>query len=485
MAYLNGFGFEIYRLREAKVENEFLLYNIKTNAYNNYSGKRILEIIECELTLKKIDYQKFIIEELWNLQKEQTPDKKTLTINRKKRTEILQSWIEAESILIDNIGFRPIKDKVYIHNDKTYFNTYCMPDTLDKDNYKLPKPIKFSTLKTKCSNIYKLLSNLHGGCDIALQDTLYKIADKIQNPHEKAQDCIIFYPAEAAGKGIFYKHIIQPIFKDFSSKILMKKLDNDFNLYLRNDLILILEEGKRDLELIETLKEIVTESSMLINGKGTNQQEEEVYFLTFVFSNNMNPIDLGKRRGSYHICKSLGKSLEQSQKVGSELCKSIPNEIEDLLYYLHNLEVEHQKALAPFNTLAKTQVTDLNKTSVELFHDYIITFQNFEAAVFDSHRKRFGGNNIIDLQIIERNDLIYISKNTIKDCYNNFCLVEGFRSNLIKHNKDIVQLWDLMNIPTASHKRILLLDGNNKGRKLDHLELIDLNRHIKEKFEEE
>lgn len=473
MGYIQGFGFEIYRLREAKTDNEFLLYDINKKQFNTYNQKRVKEILLKELQSKNIDLVDFIKNKL-KIEGEIKPIK-TLNI-----------WLDQETILINDIIFYPINERIIEKEGKFYFNRFEVFDTFNKENYKLDKEMSFEEFKIKAPYHYKLFSNLHNFDDEAIQDTLLKIADKVQYPHEKAQDCLIFYPGEGAGKGILYKYVLHPIFNKYTSKILMKKLNNDFNAFLKESLILVLEEGKRDLELIETLKEMVTEGRLLINKKGTDQKEEDIYFLTIVFSNNMNPIDLGKRRGSYHLCKPLGKTIEKSQKIGKELCENLPNETEYLLQYLHNLEFKHQDALMPFNTIAKSQVTDLNKSPLELFYDLVCTFPNIQNVLINLKRRRFMSQDDFDLQIIEKkeeNNIIkYISKDMIKEAYNNFCHIEGFKSNLIRHNKDIVQLWALMEIPVESHRRLVIRDGVNAGRRLDHLRLKDINDNIIEKY---
>lgn len=473
MAYLDELGFKIYRLREARTEKEFLIYNIKKDLYNVYSQKRCVEILLRELQDIDFNIVKFAIDVLgWD-------GKKCIPY------KITAHLIQTELQLIDDVGFRPVKTKTYELENKKYFNCFNLIPTLNSDNYK-DKEYSFEEFKKNAPYHYKLFSNLHNFDEKAIQDTLLKIADKIHYPDDKAQDCIIFYPGEGAGKGIFYKYIIQPIFAQYSSKVLMKKLNSDFNGFLKKTLILILEEGKRDPELVETLKEVITEGQILINEKGTDQYMADVYFLTFVFSNNMNPIDLGKRRGSYHLAHSLGKDINSSQDIGKELCDNLPNETQFLLKYLHNLDFEHQKALKPFNTIAKAQVTDLNKTPLELFYDYILTCPSLQYACTDLHNRRNFKNIIPDLNLgiqtrIENDiEVDYIKKDSIKDAYNNFCFLEGFKSNLIRHNKDIVQLWALFKIPDNSHIRILLKDGVDAGRKLDHIKLKDINDKITE-----
>ena len=77
-----------------------------------------------------------------------------------------------------------------------------------------------------------------------------------------------------------------------------------------------------------------------------------------------------------------------------------------------------------------------------------------------------------------------MSKDKIKGLYNIFCEMEGFKSNLIRHNKDIAQLWALMEIPEDSHHRVTIREGSRAGRKVDHIRLSDINEHITMKYKE-
>jgi len=470
MGFLEGFNFKIFRLRDAKEMNEFVLHDIKNNKYNTYSQRRILSVLKNEIYSKGYD-----IDEV--LRKINGIDKAA----KIKVDLILNRYIDEELVLLDNIGFKPIKDKVFEEDGISYFNTFCQPPTLDKFNYEIKKQIKFKDFKKNCKAIYKLLFNLHGKDDAAIEDSIYKLADKIQNPHMKGGDCGVYYPAEGAGKGVYYKHIICPIFGKYAKKVLMQKLDNDFNGYLKECLYLVLEEGKRNKNLLETLKELITESELLVNEKGKPQNMARIYFKIDLFSNEMNPADLGKRRGSYFQCHSLGKTKEETQKIGSNLCLEIPKELNYFLKYLHNLNIDHQKALIPFNTLAKTQVNDLNKNAMELFFDHIIQFPNIQNAFADLYkRQNFHGN--FDYGINEIKEIMYISKDSFKEAYNIFCQTEGLRNNIIRHNKDIVQLWALLKVPVNAHRRITIKDGSNAGRKLDHVELDIINQTIKELY---
>lgn len=472
MGFIEEFGYKILRLKDERAEHEYVLYNIETKDYSFLSEKRISSILLDELKIKNIDLAYFIHKNLGYDLKNCDPIK------------FIKKWIPEELILVNNIGFKPVDKIIYKKEGKVFFNTYQKLPTLDKQNYILEKPMSFDKFKEKCPYHYKLFYNLHNKDDIAIQDTLMKIADKIKYPELKSQDCIVFYPGEGAGKGIFYKHVLQPIFGKYAKKVLMKSLKNDFNGFLKEPLILVLEEGKRDLELVEITKEITTESSILINDKGISQKQQDIYFLTFVFSNHMNPIDLGKRRGSYHLTHSLGKTISQSQDIGAEICENIENETKDFLLYLHNLEFTHQEAMKPFNTKAKEQVTDLNKTPIELFYDYLITFDSVEKGLRELHNKRGLAMDFEFMpEIIKRKngeEDIFISKDMFKDAYNNFCYLEGLKSNIIRHNKDIVQLWALMKIPEESHLRITVKYGKNEGRKIDHVRLRDVIEHIKE-----
>lgn len=471
MGYLEEFGFKVFKMRNAKSENEFLIYDIVKNSYNTYNEKRAIKFLFLEFKEKEIDIIDFASKTL------------DMDIREIKPLKLLIYWIDEELKLIDDIGYKPIDQVLFERDNKIYFNTFKTPKNMIKDNFILSKPMSYEELKTKAPYHHQLFYNLHNKDEDAIKNTLLKLADKIKYPDVKAQDCIIFYPGEGSGKGIFYKYIISPIFENYAKKVLMNKLSNDFNGFIKEPLVLVLEEGKRDLELVEILKEITTEGSVLINEKGKPQTQEEIYFLTFVFSNHMNPIDLGKRRGSYHLTHSLGKDVDKSQSIGVKLCENLPKETIYLLQYLHNLEFTHQEALRPFNTKAKEQVNDLNKNVVELFYDFIISYKTLEESLTFLQEKRHGDGTfklIIedyknkDTETIEK----YISKDIFKEAYNNFCNLEGFRSNLIRHNKDIVQLWALFKLPEDAHRRLVVKRGKNRDRRIDHIRAKDIGDHI-------
>lgn len=465
--WLEHFKIQVYFLTDSKAEEELLIYNKKTNKFNCYSKTRAVNI-----------FLKGFIEN--NMGSEFKLDDFFSEMGYDRDTKpLLTKMIQNEASFIKGISFKPSTEKIFEKDNELYFNTFAAPETFFKDKYELDSPMSYDEFKRLAPYHHKLFMNLHNHDQEAIKDTLLKLADKIRYPDQKAQDCIVFFPGEAAGKGIFYKHVLQPIFGKYARKTLMKKLTSDFNGFLEEPLILVLEEGKRDIELIETLKEAITEGTMLINKKGKNQEEKEVYFLTFVFSNHMNPIDLGKRRGSYHLTHSLGSTVEESQEIGAEICENLPNETDYLLKYLHNLEFNHQQALMPFGTNAKTLVNDLNKSPIETFYDYLTSFDTWDQAI----------NSLTDLYSLEdylidfkprksgEEEAKYIAKELYKEAYNQWCIRENLRNNIIKHNKDIVQLWALMKIPEDSHKRINVHYGKFANRKLDFIKLKDIADH--------
>ena len=469
--YLESFGFKIYRLRDERAEREYLLYDLDNKNYSFFSLNRLISVLMTEFRDIKIDPYLIGITKMGL-------DPKTT-----KSKDVVLFWVENEVILLHDICFNPNNSMIIENNNKLYFNNFNYLETLDNHKYRIDN----YTYQDFCKDApyhTQLFMNLHNNDHNAIKDTLYKIAAKLQYPDIKIQDAIVFYPGEGAGKGIFYKYVISPLFGIYAKKILMKKLNNDFNGFLKDCLVLVIEEGKRDIELVETLKELITESQVLINEKGKPQKEESIYFLTFVFSNNMNPIDLGKRRGTFHLTHSLGKNELESQKIGAKICDNIANETEFLLKYLHSLDIEIQKAHAPYHTNAKERVIDLNKSVIELFYDYIMNFPSLESA-FKELQSHFKNSDFYTLDLTEYNPRegksgYYILKDKFKDAYNQFCKIEGLNSNIIRHNKDIVQLWALMKIPEDSHQRIIIKDGINEGRRMDHIFAQDIQKHYEE-----
>ena len=156
MAYLEQFGFEIYKLRDAKSENEILIYNSNNHFYYRYSESRAIKNIKLELKTIGIDIRDFAVNELH--------------LNEKINTDkLVEQWFYDEMKLIDTVGFKPQNVKFFERFGKTHFNTYKLIETLDKKKYLLydkkqkkyykDENITFEDLKSKCPNIIKLLNN--------------------------------------------------------------------------------------------------------------------------------------------------------------------------------------------------------------------------------------------------------------------------------------------------------------------------------------
>ena len=100
MTVLQKFGFKIFRLKEVKEADEFLVYDIEKKIYNQYSEKRLFKILDLELYTKGIDYLEIAIKDL-NYD------------DRMKKFDILKDWVYRECKLIDNFNYKPVDELLF------------------------------------------------------------------------------------------------------------------------------------------------------------------------------------------------------------------------------------------------------------------------------------------------------------------------------------------------------------------------------------
>ena len=129
MGTLEGLGFRIFRLRQAKETSEYIIYDIKNDNINYYSKNRCTTMLRNEIRDRGVK-MKALIREHWELGER---DK----IESKDISKFLTGIINDELELIDNIAFRPMGKKIFKHNEKIYFNTYMQPAYMCNENYKL------------------------------------------------------------------------------------------------------------------------------------------------------------------------------------------------------------------------------------------------------------------------------------------------------------------------------------------------------------
>lgn len=393
------------------------------------------------------------------------------------KTTLLDLIKESKSIKsIDNINFKPVKDTVFIEDNKTYFNLY-------KGNKHLNTIVeREENFLFDCPNIKELIFNLTNKDERGLNYLLDVLAMIVQEPHIKTKQLIIFYGEEAAGKGTFYDFILKPLFEGYITKILGKKIKSSFNGFMSKNLVLVLEEVKADKEEEDTLKELVTEDTILINEKNMPERQENNYLTIFGFSNEQNPISAGKRRGVYFKSRTLGGHTNNAPSYRVKYEKNIPLEFDNFLCELKTRKYDRAEIMKGIETEAKKQVREQNMSVIERFYEELCNYNSINKYIDEKLSTGELDANINNNLIYNFDNVNYVKAEFFVDLYNNYLISQKFKK--ISLNK-FSEFWQLLKINKDNKKHWRRLINSNTEKKTQYVNLNIINNEIKKRYEEE
>ena len=393
MGYLNKFGFKIYRLKELKEADEFLIYNINTCSYNQYGYKRLLSILQKTLLGMEINFKDFVKQIMGD-------GYKKINLN-----QFLDGVVNEEYELIDNISYKPEDTLLFIENDKTYFNIYkksklLLEDVSQYDNF---------------DNINSLILNLVGDEE---EEYLYFckwLAWKIQNPLKRLPTAIIFQGEQGTGKTKFCELVLKPIFENSFCEIGQANINQEYNDYMVGKEIIVANEvihNDNKYLVPDKLKNYVTDEYISINRKFKDTTYQKNYSQWIFVTNNKVPIKIDKGDRRYTVFKS--KKLINGKKLITDLINNHDNEIRGFLNYLLNLDVILEEVLEPLHNAAKDDIIKYSNSSID---DFLDELKEFDELDFLS---RFDKTIVYDFKAFENGVLVPTSK--LYKCYCEYCL---------------------------------------------------------------
>lgn len=476
--YLNKF--EIYKTFFALYLNYFDFYLLNDSdktmyvIRNKFNGKHYIkssdEALANWIFLKLIDNNCDVNKFLFSIGHSKSKNVKNNLLNLIKSKGLIT--------LVDNLNFKPILDPLFIEDNKKYFNLYSGNKYL---NLVVSDDEKIKDYENNFPNIRELMFNLTGRDENGVQYLLDVLSMVVQEPHIKTKQLIIFYGEEASGKGTFYDLVLSPLLNGYITKILGKKVKSQFNSYMSQNLALVLEEVKSDKDEEDTMKELVTEDTILINPKGQSERYENNYLTIFGFSNEQNPISAGKRRGVYFNSRTLGGTTDKAPEFRKRFEKEIPKEFEDFVKYLKLNKYNRVEVMKGFETEAKKQVVEQNLSAIERFYYELTSFPSIARYIdnlIDSNQLDINYN--LEKYLHKSKDVVYVQSEFILLLYNTF--LKKIKYNSITLNK-FGEFWQLVKINRDDKGHWNRLVNPNTGGKTSYVNLNMIDEVIKARYE--
>lgn len=370
--------YEVYYLEEEKKDSCYLLYYPNKNYYIQKSEDQFLINIFYDLKDRGVD-----LEKEWNLS--QWVDKwEEKSIREKEKIMFTQIYsklsTENRIKLIYNINYAPTEEKFIYMDNKKFFNIYKKTNLMTMQEDKIDD-YDFRHIKELILNLCENNKEYYNWFCMWL-------AHQIQNPTGKLPTAVIFQGEQGTGKGVFKTHILDTIFGNNCQEINQTHLESSFNEYLLGKQIIVANEvmhNENRQTLPNILKNLVTDEFITIQRKFRKDLVIRNYTHWIFCTNSDNPIKIEEGDRRYSVFKS--KKLKGGGKKAMEFVKSLvdnkEHELPHFLQYLKNLEVDYYKIAQPLMTLAKEDIIELNKDSVERFIEFLKGYESYTKAFIE------------------------------------------------------------------------------------------------------
>ena len=185
----------------------------------------------------------------------------------------------------------------------------------------------------------------------------------------------VFQGTFGTGKGLLFHKILTPIFGPAHTAIInTSNLEDQFNSYLENTLILFVDEANltdvnNEKKVWNKIKSIITEDRITIRGMRRNPLVRENFINVIMPTNEYTPLKLEKEDRRINISPRQESPLPLTDHEIDEL---IPQELMQFCQYLAAYKIDRQLARKPLKNEAREDMIDASKTSIDLFFDAII-----------------------------------------------------------------------------------------------------------------
>jgi hypothetical protein len=225
--------------------------------------------------------------------------------------------------------------------------------------------------KTTESNIPPTIDRVINSVCVAEEVKRYFInwLAHIFQTREKTNTAWIFQGVQGTGKGVLFSHIIAPLIgRQYCHEMTMDRLDDDFNAYLSENIVLFIDEAKisdsrNGDRLLNRIKNLITEPEQHIRAMRRNAVTRTNYSNIILASNydEIIPLERTDRRFNVAPRQETPIQLEYEDIV------HIRAELADFANYLHTYAVDHQKVRKVLLSDARNQLIKLSETTVDAF----------------------------------------------------------------------------------------------------------------------
>jgi len=377
--YLNYNYFD-WKLDSLEKNNPLNSINEPLNIYKKADGSYVIETLnEYEDNFLNCENSNEI--DKYNLTYFNSKDKLIDCIKELTQIKDLKTLHLENLKIVINTAYIPKLANSNFLKQKNYKNAYTK-NIFEPTKYLLISNVKGLPIRKKehFNAINKLCLNLVDNNLEYLNYFYNYLAYKFQNLDKRATSSIVFLGAQGVGKDTFINLVLDKLFdSDNISNVRPDAFKSGFMEFLTNKQFLIINESHTDTKsnaktLQSILKQITTDSNILINAKYKAAGKTKLYNATFVFSNNNEPLLLDESDRRFSIFKS-GETLIKNKFLGfgnyENLKSAINKELEDFAIFLKQYKVNESLANSCLDTPYKANIIKNQLTNLEKFYNII------------------------------------------------------------------------------------------------------------------
>lgn len=216
--------------------------------------------------------------------------------------------------------------------------------------------------------IRELLFHVLGNSEEMLDEFINWLAVIFQQKVQ-TKSAWVLHGRTGTGKGMLYTDILKPLFDGATVMKQYHNLKEQWNYWAESTLITVFDEAKIEdrnkQQIMEKLKNFITESELSIQKKYENSYQATNYNNILLFSNNKhNILELTQDDRRFWIPPRQDEKYQYSEAKHQRLKEEL---LAFACYLLHH-KTDLQRARNPKKTEAKVQLTELGMNSVDLFY---------------------------------------------------------------------------------------------------------------------
>lgn len=216
----------------------------------------------------------------------------------------------------------------------------------------------------------KLLNHVMNNDAECVNHFLNWLAFKFQT-RTKCKTAWFFQGIEGTGKGVLYNKILNPLFGDAHCRL--KRMDNlldNFNADLETSLLWVIDEANiedfnESGQIIEKLKNLITEDRQMIRAMRTNAYSVLNYTDVIMFSNRNLAIKLSESDRRYNVAPRQNSQL--LRVMTPEEIDTLEEELPAFADYLLSREVNKQQAHTPLDNAARRKLVEISRSPYDAF----------------------------------------------------------------------------------------------------------------------